>query len=146
MLGCDLKKITFLLNEKDKRIDFSFSESGKVVGFLSEEVIKGKKNNSVFNFQLSLTKVFDYLSNNRKNFFCKDVSNFPTSEKDITIELPEEEEYNKVIQTVENNFKKDIYKVNLIDVYRNDKMKEKKVKSVTFRIIFQSDKETLRKE
>ena len=137
--------ISFSSNYSVSQKNELFLEQEKI-GFLGQiESSIGKKyqiNEKIFVAQISLTKIFDYLNNNSYNFCYQQISNLPTSEKDLSFIFPHEINYNKVIEEIKK-ITTNIQEVKIFDIYQNDNLIREKKKSISFRLIFQSFEKNL---
>lgn len=131
-----LKKISFFQSNKNyENIEIFLNK--EEIGFVKKLELKNSKN-FVWISQISLTKIFNFINNNNKTFSYRIISNFPSSERDLTIIIKEKFNYNKIIEKIKK-FEKIILKdAFIIDFYQNDKMKKESKLSVTIRLIFQS--------
>ncbi|WNE41127.1 MAG: Phenylalanine--tRNA ligase beta subunit [Mycoplasmataceae bacterium] len=139
-------KISFSSTENAHQISEIFLDKDKI-GFLGQiESLITKKyqiNEPIFMAQISLTKIFNYLSVYPPKFVYRPVSNFPTSEKDLSFIFPQEINYNEVIKEFVENTKESLQEVKVFDVYQNDELLNERKKSVSFRLVFQSLNKTL---
>ena len=95
--------------------------------------------NPVLVTQISLTKVFDYPS----KFHYQPVSNFPSSEKDLSFIFPENINYSEVIREIKKTAGQNLKEVKVFDIYQSAELEKKQKKSVGFRLTFQSPIKTL---
>jgi len=131
-----------------QRADINLRE--KKIGFLGKIDSKILKDYNltepVFILELSFTKLFSFIDKNLKicysnnnNFF----SNYPISEKDISLIFSEDIDYKTIIKKIEQKNILFLKKIEIFDIYRNEEMIIKEEKSVTFRLIIQNFKKTL---
>jgi len=73
------------------------------------------------------------------------VSNFPTSEKDLSLVFAKDVDYNKVIGEIKRVGGENLCQVNIFDVYQSPELAREEKKSVGFRLTFQSATGTLEK-
>ncbi|CAG8455455.1 21720_t:CDS:2 [Gigaspora margarita] len=73
------------------------------------------------------------------------VSNFPASEKDLSLIFAKDVDYNKVIREIKRVGGENLYQVNIFDVYQSPELAQAEKKSVSFRLTFQSATGTLEK-
>ena len=120
------------------------------IGFLGEInqklTQKYQVNQPVFVAQISLTKIFDYLSKLSPKISYKSISNFPISEKDLSAIFPEDIDYTQVIKEIKRATGNDLQEVIIFDVYQSVEMAKIAKKSVSFRLTFQSSVKTLEKK
>jgi phenylalanyl-tRNA synthetase beta chain len=118
------------------------------IGFLgqvSPKIIQNYQiNEVVFVAQISLSKIFDYLAKLSPKISYRPISNFPTSEKDLSFIFPEDIDYSKVIQAIKNVGGENLQEASVFDAYRSVEMVKKGQKSMTFHLIFQSFLGTLK--
>jgi phenylalanyl-tRNA synthetase beta chain len=95
-------------------------------------------NEPVFVAQISLSKIFDYLAKFSSKIPYHPVSNFPTSERDLSFIFPGNIDYSEVAKEMKNTGGENLQEVNIFDTYRNAEMVKKGQKSASFRLIFQS--------
>src|SRR5262249_13622766 len=84
-------------------------------------------------------KIFNY----SLKFRYQPVSNFPSSEKDLSFIFPENINYNEVIREIKKAAGQNLREVNVFDIYQSAELEKKKRKSVGFSLIFQSLTKTL---
>lgn len=99
--------------------------------------------NPVFMAQISLTKIFAYLSKSPRKNSYRPIAKFPTSEKDLSFILPDNIDYNQVIRKIKEVAGDNLQEIFIFDVYRNPEMAKEGKKSVSFRLVFQSSIKTL---
>ncbi|CAG8453018.1 10877_t:CDS:2 [Racocetra fulgida] len=73
------------------------------------------------------------------------VSNFPASEKDLSLIFAQDINYNEVIKEIKRAGGEDLCQVSIFDVYQNPALVKEGKKSVSFRLVFQSSTKTLEK-
>jgi phenylalanyl-tRNA synthetase beta chain len=155
-----LENIFFLL-KIEKEIVFSLTSVSFLNSLQSAEIFLGKEkigflgqifpsivqsyqiNEPVFIAQISLTKIFNYLTNFPRVIEYKIVSNFPVSERDLSFLFPEDLDYNRVTKVLKNLGGDKLVGVGIFDVYQNAEMSRKKQKSVSYHLVFQSSTKTL---
>ncbi|CAG8448162.1 809_t:CDS:2 [Racocetra fulgida] len=97
----------------------------------------------VFVAQISLSQIFDYLSDFPPQIFYQPVANFPASRKDLSFIFPARIDYNEVIKEMKKTVGPNLQEVNVFDVYQNAELRNNKKKSVSFHLVFQSTSQTL---
>ncbi|KLL05069.1 MAG: phenylalanyl-tRNA synthetase beta chain [Mycoplasmataceae bacterium RV_VA103A] len=97
----------------------------------------------VFVAQISLSQIFDYLSDLPPQIFYQPVANFPPSRKDLSFIFPARIDYNEVIKEMKKTAGPNLQEVNVFDIYQNAKLRNNKKKSVSFHLVFQSASQTL---
>ena len=100
---------------------------------------------SIFFGKISLTKIFNFLATNPLLNSYQPVSNFPTSEKDLSLVLVATIDYNQVIKEIKKVGGSELKEVNIFDTYQNTELAQRGKKSVSFHLIFQSTEKTLTK-
>lgn len=75
----------------------------------------------------------------------KETSKFPTVERDIAVVVDEEIEVGKIEKIIAKKCKKILEKLELFDIYRNEKLGQGK-KSVAYALTFRSNERTLNDE
>jgi phenylalanyl-tRNA synthetase beta chain len=100
-------------------------------------------NEPVFVAQISLTKIFNYLTNFPRIITYKAISNFPISERDLSFLFPEDLDYNRVTEVLKKIGGDELVEISIFDVYQSAEMSKKKQKSVSYHLIFQSPTKTL---
>ena len=116
----------------------------KNIGFLEQQFIK-EKNKKVFFAQISLTQIFNFLANSSPSVSYQPISNFPTSEKDLSLIFSASTDHNQVIKGIKKIGGEDLREVEIFDVYQNPQLIKEGKKSISFHLIFQSAKRTLKK-
>lgn len=97
----------------------------------------------IFIAQISLTKISDYLSKFPSKIFYKPVSNFPSSEKDLSFLFSENTDYSQVIKEIRKITGDNLQEITVFDVYQNAEMAKVGERSMSFHLIFQSFTKTL---
>lgn len=137
------QSVDILLTED---IESNTTSQGEKIGFAGQIhpllIKKCQIDLPVFGAQISLTKLFDFLT--KKNLNCyQPVSIFPKIEQDVSFVLNQTIEVGKIIKTIRNAGGAFLTEVKVYDVYQNKEYIEKGQKSITFRLIFQSSEKTL---
>ncbi|CAG8759714.1 17241_t:CDS:2, partial [Racocetra persica] len=140
----------FLLLEKVNFLPVASDLNSELKGeiFLGQEKIGylGSENKKPILFaQISLTKIFAHLTNNPPQIFYQPVSRFPVSEKDLSLIISENLDYNEIVKEIKKSGGEDLREVKVFDVYQSAKLVKQRTKSVSFHLIFQSPKRTLEK-
>ncbi len=119
---------------------------GKEIGFITELhpllANKFEINGRTAMWQINFTELIEAIET--KYEYAK-ISKYPAVVHDISLIIDEKTMFKdiaQVIMTVDPNL---IRKIDLLDVFKNGKIKKGK-KSITLRITYQSDKKTLEKE
>lgn len=102
-------------------------------------------NKPIFIAELSLSKLFNYLDDFSPKPVYQQISNFPTSERDLSFIFFENIDYNKVIKEIKKSSSEVLQKISILDVYQDSKMAKASQKSVCFRLTFQNFFKTLEK-
>lgn len=130
-------------NEKEARTEISLNQ--EKIGSLG-----WKKNNAnkdpIFFAEISLTKIFNFLAPKPLLQSYHPVSNFPTSEKDLSLVLANDIDYSQVVKEIKMVGGNELKEVTIFDVYQNTELAQRGKKSVSFHLIFQSAEKTLSKE
>jgi phenylalanyl-tRNA synthetase beta chain len=129
--------------EKETRTEISLNQ--EKIGFLGWQ----KENTSkdpIFFAEISLTKVFNFLAPKPLLQSYRPVSNFPTSEKDLSLVLANDTDYSLVVKEIKRVGGDELKEVSIFDVYQNTELAQREKKSVSFHLIFQSAEKTLSKE
>ncbi|MEG7978742.1 MAG: hypothetical protein NY202_02325 [Mollicutes bacterium UO1] len=71
------------------------------------------------------------------------VSNFPTSEKDLSFIFPEEINYSEIVKEIRKAGGDNLQAVSIFDVYQSVELTKERKKSASFHLIFQSPAQTL---
>jgi len=121
---------------------------GKKIGFLGQIHPQTTRNyqinEPIFVAQISLSKIFNYLDNFPPRISYQPVSNFPTSEKDLSFIFPEGINYNEIVKEMKRTAGDNLQEVNIFDIYQNAELAQAGKKSVSFHLIFQSSTKTLK--
>jgi len=121
----------------------------KVEIFLVQEKIGylGLQENkeTIFFAEISLTKIFHYLTIFPDQLVYKTISNFPTSEKDLSLSFPKNTDYNQVIKEIKRVGGENLTYLKIFDIYQNAELVKKGQQSVSFHLVFQSATKTLEK-
>jgi phenylalanyl-tRNA synthetase beta subunit len=105
-----------------------------------------KREELIFLAQISVTRIFNFLAHFPPKIVYQPVSNFPKSEKDLSFFFPLViTDYNEIIKEIKSNGGSDLREVKIFDVYQNEELTAKGIKSVSFRLVFQSLVKTLEK-
>jgi len=152
----------FQIWQIESEISFSSSSRGYLHSFQSAEILLRKErigflgqldlkitqnyrvNEPAFVAQISLNKIFDYLAKFSSKISYHPVSNFPTSERDLSFIFSGSIDYSEVTKEMKNIGGENLREVNIFDTYQNAEMAKKGQKSVSFRLIFQSLFRTLK--
>ena len=140
-----------LINEKITFRPISLDQSPwlKVEIFLVQEKIGylGLQENkeTIFFAEISLTKIFHYLTIFPDQLVYKTISNFPTSEKDLSLSFPKNTDYNQVIKEIKRVGGENLTYLKIFDIYQNAELVKKGQQSVSFHLVFQSATKTLEK-
>lgn len=116
---------------------------GENIGFIGEVVFDyfKKFKYPIHVFELSVTKLFELLS--RKEMVYRAVSTLPQVERDITVEVGREEIFANVREIFEGISY--LTNIKLFDIYAGENVDQDK-KTLTFRLTFRDDSETLTNE
>ncbi len=109
------------------------------IGMLNNKIQKKysiKKN--IFLFEIKLKYIL-----NKKKIKIKKISKFTYNKRDITIIINKNILLYKIINKCLLINKKQIKKINIIKIYKNNKLEKEKKKNITLRIYIQDNKKTL---
>ena len=135
---------TSFLNSSQSAEIFLNKEKIGFLGQASPSVAQNYQiNEPIFTAQISLTKIFSYLTNFPRTITYKTISNFPVSERDLSFLFPEDLDYNKVIEEIKRIGGDKLVEINIFDVYQSVEMGKRKQKSVSYHLVFQSSTKTL---
>jgi phenylalanyl-tRNA synthetase beta chain len=146
----------FLVNEEISFVPPSLADFAQGIRtdlFLAKEKIgylgiqkDNKREELIFLAQISVTRIFNFLAHFPPKIVYQPVSNFPKSEKDLSFFFPLViTDYNEIIKEIKSNGGSDLREVKIFDVYQNEELTAKGIKSVSFRLVFQSLVKTLEK-
>lgn len=96
----------------------------------------------VYLAEINITKIVRYSKSNKK---YTEVPKFPAVERDISIIVDEEVQVGEIEKIIIKKAKKILEKINLFDIYRNEKIGSNK-KSITYSLIFRDKNKTLTDE
>lgn len=96
----------------------------------------------VYLAEINITKIVRYSKNDKK---YTEVPKFPAVERDISIIVDETVQVGEIEKIITKKGKKVLEKVNLFDIYRNEKIGENK-KSISYALIFRDKSRTLTDE
>lgn len=132
----------YLKPEKNSEIIFKKETIG-FLGQLKEEIAEeyGIKE-PLWIAQIFLTKFWNQ-QQKKGNFVIKPTSNFPINKRDLSFFFPDKTDYQQVLKTIEKIKLKELQEVEIIDVFQNQEFKEKNIFSMTFRLFFQGQIQTL---
>lgn len=147
-----LEKLFTSLN-LEKEVDFIFSQinhfhpfqqaemffNKEKIGFLGQFYYGEEKS---FLAQFSLTKLFTLIKNRPKPVY-NPISNFPIAWQDLTLLLEENVDLIKTIDKIKKNGGRFLQEVKIINVYESNILLKERKKSISFRLIFQSQERTL---
>ncbi|WP_338984648.1 phenylalanine--tRNA ligase subunit beta [Spiroplasma endosymbiont of Diplazon laetatorius] len=138
----DLNDVSFDVNEKAPNeihpfINAKITFEGKTLGFiykLNPKFEQSQKLDSTFVLELNITEV-----QNTKNSVIRaqDISKFQKTTRDVSFILNSTDKYSQVIKTVVEGVNH-LTKVELIDIYQDEKLKETNSKSVSVSFEFNS--------
>ncbi|CAL1329468.1 phenylalanine--tRNA ligase subunit beta [Candidatus Providencia siddallii] len=100
-----------------------------------EENLNLSKNTIIFEIRVDI--LTEYINNE-----IKEVSNYPSNRRDISIIVPEDIATADILKECKNILKNNITNINLFDVYKGEKVK-KGCKSIGISFIFQNYKRTM---
>ena len=92
--------------------------------------------------EVNITKLVKYAKSNKK---YTEVPKFPAVERDIAIIVDERVEVGQIEKIITKKSKKLLERMQLFDIYRNEKLGENK-KSVAYSLIFRDKNKTLSDE
>ncbi|RHZ36442.1 hypothetical protein [endosymbiont GvMRE of Glomus versiforme] len=98
----------------------------------------------VFGAQISLSKLFSFLAKTKQRNY-QIISPFPKIEQDLSLILEENILVGEVTKIIKKNDFPWLKNIKVFDAYQSKEDKAKRQKSLTFRLIFQSQERTLRK-
>lgn len=96
----------------------------------------------VYLAEINITKIVRYSKSNKK---YTEVPKFPAVERDISIIVDEEVQVGEIEKIIIKKAKKILEKINLFDIYRNERIGSNK-KSITYSLIFRDKNKTLTDE
>ncbi len=122
---------------------FIGKESFGLLGEVNSDLIsKNKIESNVFAFQLNMDKIAD-LATSKTEY--KKISKFPTAVKDLSVLVPTDVRYEKVLDVVKSIGGELLINIELFDMYEGEKI-PKNTKNLGLRFLFQAEDKTLTKE
>jgi phenylalanyl-tRNA synthetase beta chain len=135
----DLKLIEKNLNDYHDNLSFEVKTKDILLGTFGKLKTQTKKGNSIFAFNLN----FEEISKTAKVFNkYSHIPKFPPLIEDLDIIIEEKIPVGEVIETIKQAVKPNISNIQLIDLYKNNKIGQNN-KSITFRITYQAKNRTL---
>jgi phenylalanyl-tRNA synthetase beta chain len=142
-----VEELLAFLRIPDNSYYFEKCENTKIGIFINGKKIGSivRKTDKIFFSELILTEIDNFRKNEKEKY--REISSFPYSEKDITIEVNGDVNYKKMIELINEKSNQELLRrTELLDVYVDSRMKKEGKKSVSLRMIFQRNDRTIKRE